>query len=41
VVVQCKEPRNFKRGKHIECKYHLIREIVPQGDELMEKDHLS
>ena len=26
------EPRSHKRGKHIERKYHLIREIVHQGD---------
>jgi hypothetical protein len=25
VVAQFKEPRNYKRGKHIERKYHLIR----------------
>ena len=23
-----KEPRAHKKGKHIECKYHLIRDIV-------------
>ena len=27
-----KEPRSHKRGKHIERKYHLIREIVNRGD---------
>ena len=27
-----KEPRIHKRGKHIERKYHLIREIVHRGD---------
>ena len=27
-----KEPRSHKRGKHIERKYHLIREIVHRGD---------
>ena len=27
-----KEPRSHKRGKHIERKYHLIREIVSRGD---------
>jgi hypothetical protein len=32
VVAQSKEPRNHKRGKHIECKYHLIRKIVSRGD---------
>jgi hypothetical protein len=27
-VAQSKKPRNHRKGKHIECKYHLIREIV-------------
>ena len=27
-----KEPRSHKRSKHIERKYHLIREIVHQSD---------
>ena len=27
-VAKSKEPRSHKRGKHIERKYHLIREIV-------------
>ena len=31
-VANCKEPRSHKRGKHIERKYHLIREIVYRGD---------
>ena len=31
-VVNAKEPRSHKRGKHIERKYHLIREIVSRGD---------
>ena len=32
VVANSKEPRSHKRGKHIERKYHLIREIVNRGD---------
>ena len=32
VVVNSKEPRSHKREKHIERKYHLIREIVNRGD---------
>ena len=28
VVAQAKEPRNHKKGKHIERKYHLVREIL-------------
>ena len=31
-VADAKEPRSHKRGKHIERKYHLIREIVSRGD---------
>ena len=27
-VANSKEPRSHKRGKHIERKYHLVREIV-------------
>ena len=27
-VAQAKEPRNHRKGKHIERKYHLVREIV-------------
>ncbi|KAH9679431.1 hypothetical protein KPL71_026128 [Citrus sinensis] len=31
-IAQSKEPRNHKKQKHIERKYHLIREIVQRGD---------
>ncbi|TYK26645.1 gag/pol protein [Cucumis melo var. makuwa] len=31
-VVNSREPRSHKREKHIECKYHLIKEIVHRGD---------
>ena len=31
-VANSKEPRSHKRGKHIERKYHLIRENVNRGD---------
>ena len=27
-VAQSKDPRNHKKGKHIERKYHIIRDIV-------------
>ncbi|TYK18526.1 gag/pol protein [Cucumis melo var. makuwa] len=30
-VAKSREPRSYKRGKHIEQKYHLIREIVHRG----------
>ncbi|KAA0034863.1 gag/pol protein [Cucumis melo var. makuwa] len=31
-VANCREPRSHKHGKHIERKYHLIREIMHRGD---------
>ena len=31
-VINSKEPRRHKRSKHIEQRYHLIREIVVKGD---------
>ena len=31
-VANAKEPRSHKRSKHIERKYHLIRDIVERGD---------
>ncbi|KAH9671402.1 Integrase catalytic domain-containing protein [Citrus sinensis] len=31
-VAQSKEPRNHKKQKHIERKYHLIKDIVQRGD---------
>ena len=31
-VANSREPRSNKRGKHIERKYHLIREMVHRGD---------
>ena len=32
VVANSKEPRSHKCSKHIEMKYHLIREIAQRGD---------
>ena len=32
VVAQFNEPMNHKNQKHIERKYHLIRDIVQRGD---------
>ncbi|OIT33734.1 retrovirus-related pol polyprotein from transposon tnt 1-94, partial [Nicotiana attenuata] len=32
VVANSKEPRSHKRSKHIEHKYHLIRDITQRGD---------
>ena len=31
-VANSKEPRSHKREKHIERKYHLIREIMHRGN---------
>ena len=36
-VAQAKEPRKHRKGKHIERKYHLVREIVQRGDIIVEK----
>ena len=36
-VAQSKEPRNHGRWKHVERKYHLIREIVQRGNVLVTK----
>ncbi|KAK4594922.1 hypothetical protein RGQ29_018597 [Quercus rubra] len=37
VVVQSKDPRNHKKGKHIKRKYHIIRDIVARGDVVVAK----
>ena len=36
VVAQSKDPRNHKKGKHIERKYHIIRDIVAFRDVVVE-----
>ena len=36
-VAQSKDPMNHKKGKHIERKYHIIRDIVTQGDVVVAK----
>ena len=36
-VAQSKDPRNHKKGKHIERKYHIIRDIVARGDVIVAK----
>jgi hypothetical protein len=36
-VARTKEQRRHRRGKHIECKYHLIRQIVCQRDVVVAK----
>ena len=36
-VAQSKDPRNHKKGKHIERKYHIIRDIVTRGDVVVAK----
>ena len=37
VVAQSKDPRNHKKGKHIERKYHIIWDIVARGDIVVAK----
>ena len=37
VVAQSKEPRYHKKHKHIERKYHLIRDIIERGDTVVTK----
>ena len=36
-VAKSKEPRTHKKGKHIERKYHLIRDIVQRGEVVVTK----
>ena len=36
-VAQSKEPRYHKKQKHIERKYHLIRDIIERGDTVVTK----
>ena len=36
-IAQSKDPRNHKNGKHIERKYHIIRDIVARGDVVVAK----
>ena len=37
-VANSKEPRSHKRGKHIERKYHLLKEIVCKGENMGMRD---
>ena len=37
MVAQSKDPRNHKKGKHIERKYHIIQDIVAWGDVVVAK----
>ena len=38
-VAQSKDPRNCKKGKHIERKYHIIQDIVARGDVVVAKKY--
>jgi len=38
-IAQAKEPRSHQKSKHILWRYHLIREIVNQGDVKLCKVH--
>ena len=37
-VANSKEPRSHKKGKHIERKYHLLREIFYRGENMGMRD---
>ena len=37
MVAKSKDSRNHKKGKHIERKYHIIRDIVAHGDVVVAK----
>ena len=37
VVAQAKEPRSHQKSKHIERRYHILREIVSRGDIIVQK----
>ena len=37
VVAHSKEQRNHGKGKHVERKYYLIRDVVQHGDVTMTK----
>ena len=37
VVAQSKDPRNHNKGKHIERKYHIIRDIIAHGNGVVAK----
>ena len=36
-VAQSKDPRNHKKEKHIERKYHIIKDIIARGDVVVAK----
>lgn len=36
-IENSKEPRSYKREKHIKRKYHLLRNIVQKGNEIVSK----
>ena len=36
-IAQSKDPTNHKKGKHIERKYHIIRDIIARGDVVVAK----
>ena len=36
-IAQSKEPRYHKKQKHIERKYHLIRDMIEKGDTVVTK----
>ena len=38
-IAQAKEPRSHQKNKHVQRRYHLIRQFVNEGDIKMSKVH--
>jgi hypothetical protein len=38
-IANAKEPRSHKNSKHIQLRYHIIREYVKKGDIVVSKVH--
>ena len=38
-IAQAKEPRSMQKNKHVQRRYHLIRQFVNEGDIKMSKVH--
>ncbi|WP_222196238.1 Ty1/Copia family ribonuclease HI, partial [Modestobacter italicus] len=36
-IAQAKEPRSHQKSKHIERRFHMIREIIERGDISMQR----
>ena len=40
-IAQAKEPRSHQKNKHVQRRYHLIRQFVNDGDIKMSKVHMD